>query len=330
MERRLVIGLDGGQTTTLALCATLDGTIVAHALAGPANHYHEPGGRERLESAITEGINGALALAGAPPSQVAHVWLGMTGAIDEARSFGERLLPAARVNASHDVVTALAGASAGEAGVIVICGTGSIAYGQRADGLTARAGGWGYLMGDEGSGYDLGIQALRAATQSVDGRGAATELAWRVPQRFGLADLWAVHRAIYAQQLTRGEIASLARTVSEAAHAGDAVALRLLESAGTQLADMALAVVNALDDTHTGMNVYTTGGVFAAGDLILGRFREQIMRISPTSRVLPARFAPAVGALLLALRSAGIALDTPLLERIAAGLPPQAQLKGHV
>jgi N-acetylglucosamine kinase-like BadF-type ATPase len=329
-ERDIVIGLDGGQSATLALAARLDGTVIGSALAGPSNHYDEPGGPQRLESAVRDGLLGALADADLPAERVACVRLGMTGAPDQAHDIAARCIPGARVESTHDIETAWAGATAGSPGVVVIGGTGSVAYGRVSSGRTARAGGWGYLMGDEGSAYDLGIQALRAACQAHDGRAHRTSLTMRIPAALGLADIWAVRRAIYSPALTRADIAGLARVVSDAAHAEDSTARRLLRDAGVHLADAALAVLAALGYDEVGMTIYTTGGVFAAGEYILSSFRERLRRESPLSRVSAARFTPAVGALLLALEMAGVPLDAPLLSRIESSLPPNARTKGAV
>lgn len=320
-----VLAIDGGQSTTLALAASPDGTIWGYGLAGPSNHIDEPGGRERLQNAITGAIQGALA--GAPPEQVTHVCLGMTGAPTEAREVAARLLPQAAVEAVYDWVTALAGASRAQPGVVIIGGTGAVAYGRLEDGRDARSGGWGYLMGDEGSAYDLGIRALRAACQASDGRAEPTQLTWRVPRHFGQADLMGVRRVVYSPAIGRPEIAGLAVVVTEAALDGDTTARGLLEQAGCDLATTALAVIRQLEQVEAGMMVYPTGGVFRAGDLVLDPLRAFLRQHSSASQVSLPAFSPAVGALLLALQAAGSQLDEGCFARITASLPRQAVLK---
>ncbi len=329
MNLDIVVALDGGQSATLALAAALNGVVLGSALAGPSNHVDEPGGRERLEMAVTIGIRGALASASRTAEQVACVCLGMTGAPTEAREIAKRLLPTAQVEAHYDVVTALAGASIARSGVVVIAGTGAVAYGRLDDGREARSGGWGYLMGDEGSGYDLGIAALRAACRASDGRGEPTELIWRVPQALEQSDLMGVHRAVYSLAVTRSDLARLAIAVTDSARAGDAVARRLLDHAGHDLADAAIAVIARLERQDSGLTVYPTGGVFQAGDLILTAFRAQIAAQSPASRVVMPAFGPVVGGLLLALRMAGSSLDEACIQRISDSLPAQARIKGQ-
>ncbi len=323
-KRALIVAVDGGQSSTLALVATSSGQILGTGWGGPSNHIHEPGGVERLQSALHESISSALQSAGQMADRVDYVCLGMSGVTPLAGEIVQALVPSAQLLVHHDAVTALAGASIGQSGVIVIAGTGAVAYGQLADGRSARSGGWGYIMGDEGSGYDIGCGALRAATQASDGRGRSTLLIERIPQHFGVTDLRAVHRGIYSYQITRPQIASLASLVAIGARDGDAVAQELLHMAGQHLATAALAVIEKLEMLESGMAVYTTGGVFGAGEFVLAPFREALHSRSPASTVRDAAFSPIIGALLLALKAAGTALDDEVLRTIRGSAPEAA------
>ncbi len=326
-NRPLVLAVDGGQTSTLALLADYDGTSLAAGHGGPSNHYTEPGGPERLESALRYSAQEALALAGGRAADVTHGCLGMTGSFEQARIITQELFPAAQIDSLHDVITALAGASIAQPGVIVISGGGSIAYGRLDDGREARSSGWGYLLGDEGSGYWIGLEALRAAFRDFDGRGEATALTARIPARLGVADLLELHRKVYAHELSRGEIAGLAADVNEAARAGDAAAIALLARAGQELGAAALAVIDRLGQRETGLPVYHTGGVFRAGALIAAPFEQTIRHRSPGSVVRGAQFSPVVGALFLALKAAGVALTPAIVDQISRTLPAEAVLK---
>lgn len=318
----IVVAVDGGQSSTLALAATLNGEIIGVGWGGESNHIDEPGGVERLNNALNFSITGALTSAGRDAATVVSAALGMTGVSKLAGEIAQAMLPNAQVQVHHDSITALAGASVGQPGVIVIAGTGAVAYGELADGRSAKSGGWGHLMGDEGSGYDLGIQALRAITQASDGRGPATRLVEVIPQHFGLDDLQTLHKAIYGQKITRAQIAGLAAVVGRAAQAGDAAAQDLLRAAAQHLATSALAVIRRLGVPS--MDVYTTGGVFNAGEWVLLPFREAIQAQSPGSTVSPAVFSPIIGALLLALKAAGTTLDAGVIDRIRASAPDAA------
>lgn len=323
-----VLAIDGGQSSTLALIASLSGAVLGVGRAGPSNHIHEPGGRERLETAVTTSVRAALETAGIAAERLRAACLGMTGAHSEAAAVVRRMLPEAVIDAYHDAVTALAGASLAQPGIVVIAGTGAVAYGSLEDGRQARAGGWGYLMGDEGSAYDLGIQALRAACRASDRRAAPTTLLESVPAAFGMADLAEVHRAVYAHKLERADIARLAQTVARDAAAGDSTARALLERAGVDLAEAAVAVLDQLGQREAGMPIYPTGGVFQAGALILEPFRAGIAAASASSAVREPAFGPAAGALLLALRAAGVPLTDTIVEQVRRTLPREAVQKG--
>jgi N-acetylglucosamine kinase-like BadF-type ATPase len=237
------------------------------------------------------------------------------------------LFPVANVQLYHDAVTALAGASVAQPGVVVIAGTGVVAYGCLDSGEEARSSGWGYLIGDEGSGYWIGIEAIRAACKASDGRGNPTALLKRVLEYLKVHDLATLRRKIYAQEIPRSIIATLAAVTADAAGNGDAVAVQLLQQAGQELAHAALAVIARLGQLEVGQQIYYTGGVFRAGAPVLDTFREVVAARSPQSSIHAATFSPVVGALLLALRAAGINLTRPIIDQVRRTLPPDTLSK---
>lgn len=324
---KLVLGVDGGQSSTLALVATYEGQILGAGLAGPSNHIHEPGGLERLNKALHGSIYAALASAQQPIRAITHACLGMTGAWTTAGEITQKMMPEAQVQAHQDTDTALAGASLAQPGIVIIAGTGSVAYGQLADGRSAQSDGWGYFMGDDGSAYHIGWSALRAAARATDGRGEPTSLLTKIPAHFGLADLQEIHSAVYSQRLSRAQIARLASVVSAAALEGDILARKLLKQAGTDLAETILAAMKQLGVVETGITVYTTGGVFSAGDLILTSLRETVLAASPSSTIQHAHFNPATGAVLLALKAANIELSVQVIANMRATQPAAAIAK---
>ncbi len=326
-QQKFVLAVDGGQSSTLALLADLNGTILASGRGGPSNHYNEPGGPQRLESALRDSTGQAVQAAGLGVETIAQVCLGMSGIHPQAQIITQALFPAASVELLHDAVTALAGASVAQPGVIVISGTGAVAYGRLASGEAARSGGWGYLIGDEGSGYWIGIEAIRAACQASDGRGAPTSLVERILAHLQADDLAVLRVKIYGQEVSRGALASLATVTADAAHDGDQVAIQLLQRAGQELAQTALAVIARLGRLESGQPIYYTGGVFRAGALILDSFTALVAAGSPNSSVHAPAFSPAVGSLLLALRAAGVELTPAVIDQISRTLPPDALLK---
>ena len=317
----LILGVDGGQTSTVALLASRGGEILGVGNGGPANHIHEPRGMERMQRSLRDAVRATFEQAGIAPVAVESACFGMTGGAEFVPEVVPKFLNAGTLTAYHDVVTALAGASVASPGIVVIAGTGAIAYGQSADGRSARAGGWGYLMGDEGSAYDVGVQVLRAAAQSADGRGETTALQGYVSQFWKKTDLAGVHRALYSQQIERAEIAGLSWVAYCAAEGGDAVAQRILARAGDCLARAAGAVTAALEMEGEHPIIYPTGGVFRAGRWVLEPFERRLIELVPDAEIRQPAFPQVVGALLLAYQQAGVSLDEPLLARLQMSLP---------
>lgn len=315
----LILGVDGGQTSTAALLASSDGTILGVGFGGPANHIHEAGGMERMQRSLRDAVTAAFAQAGITPVAVVSACFGMTGAAEYVAQVAPQFLTAGQLSAYHDVVTALAGASIATPGVVVIAGTGAIAYGRSADGRAAQADGWGYLMGDEGSAYAIGLAALRAAAQAEDRRGPATLLRAYVPRFWHAADLRAVRALLYGGQMTRAEIAGLAWVTACAADQGDAVAQAILTAAGQSLARSALAVIAALGEQQP--LVYPTGGVFRSERWVLRAFSDSLSSAAPALEIRRPAFPQVVGALLLAQQQAGLPLDEAYLTRLRRTLP---------
>jgi N-acetylglucosamine kinase-like BadF-type ATPase len=317
---RYVVGVDGGQSSTLAVVVTDEGTIVGVGTAGPANHIHEPGGPERRRRALTEAIAAALAAAAIPKTSIVAACCGMTGRIDLVAEILRDVLGVESARAERDVVTAWAGGTAAQPGVVVISGTGSAAFGTNARGDQVEVGGWGYLMGDEGSGYDIGIRALRAATNAADRSGPSTVLEKAIPAHFGADGLWGLHKLIYSGELGRPQIAEIATVVAEAARTGDGPAIRILATAAEDLANLPVAALERLGALDQDLPVATAGGVFKAGEPFVGPFQRAVNRRAPAARVHPPLFPPIIGAALLALRDIGRSHDPALLDHLRHGL----------
>jgi N-acetylglucosamine kinase-like BadF-type ATPase len=315
-----VIGVDGGQTSTLAVVVSTEGEIRGVGRSGPANHIHEPGGPERRRRALTKAIDAALSEAGLKREDVSAACCGITGSTALVGDILREVLGVDLSRAERDVATALAGGTAGQPGVVVISGTGSAAFGISARGERIELGGWGYIMGDEGSGYDIGIRALRAATNAADHSGPPTALERGIPAHFGLDDLWALHQKIYSGEFGRPQIAEIAWPVGDAANAGDGTAGRILAAAAEDLANHAVAVLERLLALDENLSVVTAGGVFRVGAPFVDPFQRAVNRRAPRARVHPPLFPPIVGAALLALQDYGRLIDQPLLDRFREGI----------
>lgn len=237
----LWVGIDGGGTGTAVTLAqpTPQGPprVLARGSAGAANLRLVPAAA--AWAVCRQAIAQAFAAAGLPPQPIAAIALAMAGGgVQELREAlaaeATQQSGAARVIVSHDARPLVAAGTPQDCGIALIAGTGSFAYCRTAQDIEDRCGGWGHLVGDEGSGYALVIAALRAALAAWDGRGGATELLPALSDWLGEPD-----RTLWPSQLTgwsRGQIAQGAPVVCQTAAAGDAVAQRLLDEAAEQLA----------------------------------------------------------------------------------------------
>jgi N-acetylglucosamine kinase-like BadF-type ATPase len=206
----------------------------------------------------------------------------------------------AKFHLDHDAAAAWAGALECQPGVIVIAGTGSIAFGVNPRGERAIAGGWGWLLGDEGSGYSIGLSALRSVCGTADGRVPPSLLATAVLQHLGLSSADALVDYVYQQPgLSREQIAALTQVVLRCAEQGDVAAKRIFRRAGCQLAMAARAVMERLNIKGHCFISYT-GGVWEAQAFMRPGFERVLRGKSRKAQIVPPRHPPAVGAAMLA------------------------------
>lgn len=242
LSHPLLIGVDGGATKTVALVADAEGNVLGRGRTGPSNY--QVVGKETafraIETAIAQASQG---LSGEPIA----LCLGLAGAArpaDQALflAWAADRYPSVPVTLGHDGRLVLAAGTPAGWGIAVLCGTGALAYGEDREGHATRADGWGYLLGDAGSGYALGRAALRAVACADDGRGPATALTEAILAHWSLSDPQELVSRVYQPPISRTEIAALAKIVGGTAATGDPVARRLLEDAGRDLATSVNAV----------------------------------------------------------------------------------------
>jgi N-acetylglucosamine kinase-like BadF-type ATPase len=323
---RTFLGVDGGQTATQTVVADEQGRIVAHANGGPSNHTEEPGGPERLERVVLSTIREALTsihIVHPAEHQFAAACFGMTGETDIKTRILERIVPSEHLSVVHDSVNALAGATAGQPGIIVIGGTGSVARGINAQGEEARVGGWGHQFGDEGSAYWIGREAVRATLAQHDRMGPKTLLTPMLFERLDVGSAYQLTEKYYAGTLSRDHLAGLSVWVDEAAMQGDKIAQEILQRAGRELARYAQAVAalvfsrpgdSATKPSARKFLVCYAGGAFQS-DFVLSSFSEYVSSNDHRAEVRPPLLPPVLGSLLLAYRSAGIELPSDIISR---------------
>jgi len=260
---QLLLAVDGGGTNTQALLTDLEGKVLARGL-GPSSNLHNVGFEKGFE-ALATAIEGALAqVRGTMPAAasasgsarwrsagIAAACLGLSGvdsSADEAQvsQWAKEHALAPRFAVVNDSELILAGGTPEGWGVALVAGTGSVCLGRTREGRTVRVGGWGPLLGDEGSGYQIAISALRRATQTADGRADAKPLLDAVVRHWSLPDAVALIRHVHAEAMTPSEIAGLASVVLDLSVRGDADAKAIIEDAATDLARHVKAVVRKL------------------------------------------------------------------------------------
>jgi N-acetylglucosamine kinase-like BadF-type ATPase len=302
----LFLGVDGGQTSTTALIGDERGRILGRGTGGPCNHAADAEGRDRLQGAVASSLAAACRDAGLDAGAVRFTaaCFGMSGGPDDKEAILAAVLPTDLLLVTDDAAIALAGATATGQGIVTIAGTGSIAFARNAAGDTARAGGWGYLFGDEGGAFDLVRQAVRAALRMEEGWGPPTVLRQTLLDATACASANRLVHLFYTPEWPRSRVAALAPLVDTDAAEGDEVALRLLHRAGQSLASLAAAVRGQLWQPAEAVAVVYIGGVFRSARL-LERFRL-LVELTVGNHCGPPLYGPAEGALREALRAGGL------------------------
>jgi N-acetylglucosamine kinase-like BadF-type ATPase len=296
----VVLGIDAGGTRTVCQLADADGRLLAEARGSGANL--QAVGELDVEKVLHHVIDRAL---DDSPGRPAAICLGMAG-VDRPRdaeivhSILARIGHRARVLVVNDALIALEAGLPDAPGIVLIAGTGSIAYGRDAAGHAARAGGWGYVLGDEGSGYWLGRQALRAVVRAADGRGPATALTPRILAHYHVTRADELVREIYVGGTRPSAIAALAREVQAAAEEdGDPVAQHIIDSGASELAAAAASVARQLQLEAPA--VILSGGTLKGVGRLAGGVTMHLARRCPGASVRMLEVEPALGAVRLAL-----------------------------
>lgn len=261
----LLLAIDGGGTKTDCHLAVFDGQlrILGKGLSGPSN-LRALGPQQALAN-LDAAVAAAFASAGLQRSTATAACLALAGADRTSEQMqilewaGSAQL-ASQLRIVNDAVPLLYANAGSGVGVALIAGTGSLAWGCNADGRTARAGGWGFLLGDEGSAYALGNAALRAVLMQSDGRGPQTLLTELISAQLDLPRPAAIVERVYGAVVPRQVIAELAPLVFDAAQRADTIATEILRNASQQLAGMAAAVAESLN-LPAPLHLACTGGV---------------------------------------------------------------------
>lgn len=300
------LGIDGGGTRTTAWLTDADGKPLGCAETGPSNPLKV--GFRAAEREILKAFRTCVREAGFPlsaarrlrPPLLKGICAGIAG-IDrqsvrrQLLSWMRQHIPARHHLLTTDAAIALAAAVRDSPGIIVIGGTGSIAYARDERGKVWRAGGWGTPFDDGGSGYDVGRKAVAAALQDFDRRGPHTTLTERICRHLAISNI----ADIVTLQLEQQQVAGFFPLVIEAAREGDLVARHLCDAAARSLAELAIALLRQTNWTERVTPVVTSGGVFKSDVMIRRTFARHLRRFAPLARVEMLERPPVEGAIWL-------------------------------
>jgi len=303
----LVIGIDGGATSTVALLAEASsGRVIGRGFGGPSNI--QAVGEELALRELDAAVNSAFEAAGIAYRRVAAAALGLAGidldGVEVIRAWADRGELAEKLSVANDATLLFAAGTPDGWGLAIVAGTGSIAFTLDPHGNEARAGGWGYLMGDEGSAFRLGLLALRAACRAADGIGPPTALLPALLAKLGAHDPREFIPAVYRGAWDKAAIAGLAPIVLDLA-ATDATAEAIFAEQTFELARTAAgAIANGKLPTN-GVPIALTGGIILRSEAFRERFlhdlRNHGIRTGPIGLV----HDPALGAIVLARKLLG-------------------------
>ena len=309
----LVLGVDGGGSRTVAWVAARGDcagpTVLGRGTAEASNPQSV--GLDRAVENLDRAVAAALADAHVAPGPLAAAVLALAGSDRErnqeaVKRWAEKRQLARSVRIVHDAVPVLAAGSPEGWGIALVAGTGSFAFGQSREGRSCRAGGWGFLFGDEGSGYAIAVAGLRAAAQAADGRGPATRLLGAFLEHLQLPSPEALIPIVYRIAGDRAAVAALAEVVLKTAGQNDATARELLDQAARDLAQLVAAVARRLGLAGAACPLAFSGGVLVNStrlQICLASYLAELgLRPDPVVHVA----APVAGAVKLALEQSQV------------------------
>ncbi|MHC9540296.1 MAG: N-acetylglucosamine kinase [Vulcanimicrobiota bacterium] len=302
---RVYIGIDGGGTKTRSVMIASEGILLVDMITQGSNLNHY--GWERFQEIMKE-LFSSLQARMPPEASAAAVYCGLAG-VDRPRvwekvyEFIQEQWPGTMIGLGHDAMPALMCASGKLEGVVLIGGTGAFAFGINEAGKMGRVGGWGYLLGDEGSGYDIGRRALQSVMRCYDYRGPDTLLVKKVLEKYKIPSLDELIPIVYHKDFSRNTIAGVARLVFEAAEEEDEISRQLLTQAADELYGLVDVLLKRLRfPEEQRISVVLTGGLFHEGSPLVGMIRR---RLHDRAEVMRIAHPPVMGSVILAQQLSG-------------------------
>ncbi|OQX96523.1 hypothetical protein B6I21_00715 [candidate division KSB1 bacterium 4572_119] len=316
---KYVIGVDGGGTKTELVLVDNEGNLISKERVGSTNFQAMGGPNVRQE--LLDGFEKIINNSKIQLSKIDHIYLGLAGAgrVSDQKSIADLFDDTeyqGKITVNSDAIIALAGAFGTEPGIIIISGTGAICFGSNERGEVVRSGGWGYLLGDEGSGYYIGREAVVSAFKDFDGRGEKTILKKKIIEHFKLQAIDELVPLIYQNKIDRIKIANLAPLVFDCAKKGDAISEGIIKKSGQELGKLAKAVAEKLGFSGEEVNVALIGSIFKQKDLLLNHISKELYEISWNVSIIDPMFQPSYGAALMALKFLNYEINESLLTTL--------------
>ena len=290
--RKYFLGVDGGGSKTTAVVFSDAGEFIGRAAGESINYYSV--GFENARQAMKEIIEKL------PQKSFDCAVIGMSAlndraSPDETERFCSGIINSKKIIMDSDLYVALEAVSEKEECAVIISGTGSVAALRKSNGEIKHAGGWGYILGDEGSGYSIGLRGIKTAIRAYEGSADETILIQECKEHFNTDNLYDLIDLYYTQKVTRKKTAAFAARVCECAESGDKTALKIIETEADLLFETAVSLLkSAKKETPIGL----WGGIFQHSDV----FRNYFIRLLNNrgfGNVKLLTFTPEVGAIIV-------------------------------
>lgn len=313
---KYIIGIDGGGTQTVGYLADEDQRLLQKEKVGPTN-YHSVG-IKKVKKNLKILIEKLCEKSNIEVDDVAIISSGIAG-VDrpEDKTLIRNVLRQFEYDfdiiVNNDVKTALINAHGQQKGIMLVCGTGSIAAGVKGKNNFVRVGGWGHLIGDEGSGYKIAIYMLQKIMESFDGREKFTLLSDLVLKELGLEEPLEIIDYVYNPEISKENIADLTPLVFKAIRAGDEIARKIVEQATDELLEMVITVIRKLKMNEKERIISLSGGVFENSRIMRETFIKKAKKEIPSITFREPKFPPGIGALIIGWNELNIEHDEEYL-----------------
>ncbi|NSW89189.1 MAG: hypothetical protein HPY74_00665 [Firmicutes bacterium] len=307
----LFVGVDGGGTKTETLICNENGVILGRGTGGPSNPLFVD------KSVAMEAIRQSIREA-AYSGQIEGTFDYAAICVPGMRKYGNELKEdyaseIRNICVTGDELSAFYSALAKPFGIVVLSGTGSFAMGVNRKGESAEMGGWGPVLGDEGSGYYMGLSALKAVIREYEDRSLKTSLTEKLKEYFGISEIPEIRHLVYNSEFDRLKISQISKIVYSEAAEGDAVSVGIIKDAAKHLASLVKRMAKRLNMYDGEYDAVLTGGVTKFGDFLIKPFIEYVKKGNNNINVRNPKFKPSVGSLMIAMKEAGIDIYNDLI-----------------